>query len=302
MEINRDHSVLEVLDKRFSGFVPGICALEQLYAGAIWAEGPLYFSDCDFLLFSDIPNNRILRWVENLGVTIFRYPSNFTNGNFRDRQGRLISCQHGGRRVVRTEPDGSITTIADSYDGKKLNSPNDVVVQSNGMIWFTDPHYGIMSNFEGYKADREQSGNYVYRCDPGSGSLDVAVDDFIMPNGLAFSPDESLLYVTDSAGEPHHIRVFDVAESGKLKNGRVFAEIEPGIPDGIRVDSEGYVWSSAADGVHCFTPGGELIGKILVPETVSNLTFGGPRHNRLFITATKSIYAIYTARIGAQYS
>ena len=296
MEINRDHSVLEVLDKRFSGFVPGICALEQLYAGAIWAEGPLYFSDCDFLLFSDIPNNRILRWVENLGVTIFRYPSNFTNGNFRDRQGRLISCQHGGRRVVRTEPDGSITTIADSYDGKKLNSPNDVVVQSNGMIWFTDPHYGLRDL--GPEA-REQPENYVFRVDPSSNEIEVVANGFEMPNGLAFSPDESVLYVADSGNPPTHIRAFDVADGRRLTNGRVFAEVSPGVPDGFRVDVDGRVFTSAGDGIHVLNPGGRLIGKILCPESPSNCAFGGEHGTILYITARTSVYWIELATSGA---
>jgi gluconolactonase len=256
-------------------------------------------------VFSDIPNERLLRYVPGSGVSTFRAPSNFANGNTRDRQGRLITCEHGTRRVTRTEVDGQITVLADRFEGKRLNSPNDVVVKSDGSIWFTDPTYGILSDYEGYRAEPELPTKNVFRLDPESGELTVVVDDFGQPNGLAFSPDESLLYVADSASShdetwPSHIRVFDVVDGTRLANGRVFAVIDKGLPDGFRVDLAGNIWTSAGDGVHCFAPDGTLLGKILVPQTVANLTFGGPRRNRLFITATTSLYAVYLATTGAQ--
>ena len=215
-----------------------------------------------------------------------------------------MSCEHGARRVTRTEVDGSITVIADSYQGKRLNSPNDVVVHSDGSIWFTDPTYGIMSDYEGYRADPELATRNVFRCDPATGVVESVVDDFRQPNGLAFSPDESLLYVADSAAShddslPKHIRVFNVA-NGRLNTGREFAVIDNGIPDGIRTDTDGNLWSSAADGVHCFASDGTRLGKVLVPEPVANICFGGPRRNRLFITATSSLYAVYLTVTGAQ--
>jgi gluconolactonase len=247
----------------------------------------------------------MLRWIQGGGVSIFREPSNFANGNTRDGQGRLVTCEHGTRRITRTEIDGSITVLADSFAGKRLNSPNDVVVRSDGSVWFTDPTYGILHDYEGYKAKAEQAARNVYRLDPESGELTAAVSDFRQPNGLAFSPDETVLYVADSAAShdetaPRHICAFDVVDGKKLANGRVFAVIDSGIPDGMRVDTEGNVWSSAADGVHCFAPDGRLIGKIRVPQTVANLTFGGPRRNRLFITATTSLYSLYVAATGMQ--
>ena len=216
-----------------------------------------------------------------------------------------MSCEHGGRRVTRTEHDGSVTVLADRYEGKRLNSPNDVVVKSDGTVWFTDPPYGILTDYEGYKADSEIGANYVYRLDPASGALSVASDDFDKPNGLAFSPDESILYIADTGlshdpNGPHHIRAFSVAESGALSGGEVFAEITPGVADGFRLDTEGNIWTSAGDGIHCYTPDGTLLGKILIPEKVSNCTFGGPRRNRLFITATTSLYAIYVNARGVQ--
>lgn len=294
----------EIRDPRFRDLLVSSAALEELYTGCRWAEGPVWFNDGGYLLFSDIPNERVLRWIEGAGTSVYRAPSNFINGNTRDREGRLVSCEHGGRRVIRTEIDGTITTLADRYQGKRLNSPNDVVVKSDGSVWFSDPSYGILSDYEGYKADEEQPSRNVYRLDPVNGELTVVVDDFLQPNGLCFSPDERLLYVADSGAShkpdaPRHIRVFDVSD-GNLTNGRVFAHIDKGIPDGMRTDVEGNLWSSAADGVHCFHPDGTLLGKILVPQAVANLTFGGPRKNRLFITASTSLYAIYTATRGTQ--
>lgn len=292
------HSVYQINDPRFANMIVPSAALEELYSGCRWAEGPVWFADHNLLIFSDIPNQRLLRYVPGQGISVFREPSNFANGNTRDREGRLISCEHGGRRVTRTEYDGSITVLAESYQGKKLNSPNDVVVKSDGSIWFTDPTYGIRSDYEGYKAKVEQPSRNVFRLDPATGELAVVVDDFGQPNGLAFSPDETKLYVADSAvshdpaAEPI-IRVFDVVDGKRLTNGRVFCRLDAGLPDGFRLDSEGNLWTSAGDGVHCFAPDGTLLGKILVPQTVANLTFAGPRKNRLFITATQSLYAVY---------
>lgn len=300
-----DETLYEIRDPRFRTLIVPNAQLEELFTGCRWAEGPVWFSDANQLLFSDIPNQRMLRWAAEGGVSVFRQPSNFTNGNTRDRQGRLISCEHGTRRVTRTEIDGTITVLAASFEGRRLNSPNDVVVRSDGSVWFTDPTYGILSDYEGYRAEPEQAARNVFRLDPDSGDLAVVAGDFRQPNGLAFSPDETTLYVADSAAShdetaPRHIRAFDVVNGRTLANGRVFATIDSGIPDGIRLDAEGNVWSSAGDGVHCFAPDGLLLGKIRVPQTVANLTFGGPRRNRLFITATTSLYALFVAATGAQ--
>lgn len=296
---------IEILDERFRFMTLGNCWLEKLHGGMLWAEGPVYFADGDCLLWSDIPNNRILQWIEGLGVRVFRNPSNNSNGNTRDRQGRLVTCEHGARRVSRTEPDGTITVLADRHRGKRLNSPNDVVVKSDGTVWFTDPPYGILSDYEGHKDERELDGCYVFRFDPATGSLDIVADDFDKPNGIAFSPDESILYVADTGAShdpngPHHIRAFAVRDGARLGEGRVFAEINPGLADGFRLDAGGNLWTSAGDGVHCYAPSGDLLGKIKVPEVVSNVTFGGPKRNRLFITATTSLYAIYVAQTGAR--
>ena len=296
-------SIFDVHDPRFRQLFMGSAGLDQLCTGLRWAEGPVWFADLNCLLFSDIPNQRILRWTPDAiggnGISVFREPSNFANGHNRDRQGRLVSCEHGTRRVTRTELDGRVTVLADAYQGKRLNSPNDLVVHSDGSVWFTDPTYGIMSDYEGFKAAPEQATRNVYRLDPATGDLRVVVDDFGQPNGLAFSPDETTLYIADSASShdpalPRHIRAFDVV-NGRLSKDRVFAAIDNGLPDGIRTDGSGNLWSSAADGVHCFAPDGALLGKVLVPEAVSNLCFGGPRRNRLFITATTSVYAVYLA-------
>ena len=298
--MSQSDSIYEIQDERFRHLIVASAGLEELYSGCRWAEGPVWFADTQCLIFSDIPNQRMLRWVEGGGVSVFRSPSNFTNGNTRDRQGRLVSCEHGGRRLVRTELDGSVTVLADRYQGKRLNSPNDVVVASDDSVWFTDPTYGILSDYEGYQAEPEQDTHNVYRLDPRSGELEAVVTDFGQPNGLAFSPDESRLYVADSASShdpsaPRHIRVFDVIDGRRLTNGRVFCDIDSGLPDGFRVDLHGNVWTSAADGVHCFAPDGALLGKIRVPQVVANVAFGGVRRNRLFITATKSLYSVYLA-------
>ena len=296
-------SIYEIHDERFRQLIVASAGLEELYGECRWAEGPVWFADLNCLIWSDIPNQRMLRWVPDGGVSVFRFPSNFVNGNTRDRQGRLISCEHGGRRVVRTEVDGTLTILADRYQGKRLNSPNDVVVRSDGSIWFTDPTYGIKSDYEGYRAEPEQATRNVYRLDPETGALEAVITDFGQPNGLAFSPDETRLYVADSASShdltaPRHIRVFDVVGEMTVANGRVFCSLDNGLPDGFRIDVQGNLWTSAGDGVHCFSPEGTLLGKILVPQTVANLTFGGPRRNRLFITATTSVYSVFVATNG----
>ncbi len=293
----------EILDPRFSRYVLFNAPLKKLATGFDWAEGPVWMGDANCLLFSDIPNDRILRWSPDTGLSTYRQPANFANGHTRDRQGRLVSCEHGERRVTRTEWDGTVTVLADSYQGKRLNSPNDVVVAQDGAIWFTDPHYGIFSNYEGHKAAQELPCN-VYRLDPVTGALEAVLTDFNCPNGLCFSPDESRLYVADTGrvfeNDPQHIRVFEMVD-GRPRGGRIFHAIAPGCADGMRVDSEGNLWSSAGDGVHCLAPDGTLLGKIRVPEIVSNLCFGGRAKQQLFITATTSLYAISLNRSGAQW-
>lgn len=301
----RTDSLFEVVDKRFLTLIVPHTEADLLYSGCRWAEGPVWFADLNMLLFNDIPNRRTLRWVPDLGVSVFRADSNFANGNTRDRQGRLVTCEHGGRRVTRTETDGSITVIADRFEGRRLNSPNDVVVASDESIWFTDPTYGIMSDYEGFKADEEQPTRNVYRVDGRTGEIRAVVTDFLQPNGLAFSPDERILYVADSGAShdpdaPRHIRAFDVTADGRLQNGRVHAVVDAGLPDGFRVDTEGNIWTSAGDGVHCFSPAGELLGKIKLPGPIANVTFGGPAKNRLFITGNKNLWAVFVAATGAQ--
>lgn len=296
----------EVLDQRFTRLRPPVALLEKVHGGCRFTEGAVYFADHRCLLFSDVPSNRMLRWDEETGhVTVFRDDSNFSNGNTRDREGRLITCEHRSRRVTRTELDGSITVLAERWQGKRLNSPNDVVVKSDGSVWFTDPSYGLDQYFEGGRGKSEIGNCNVYRVDPRDGSVAVVADDFSRPNGLAFSPDESQLYIVDSGlfpdpNGPHHIRVFEVSEKGTLHNGRVLIEVSPGIPDGLRLDTGGNIWCSAGDGVHCITPDGELIGKIRTPEICANVVFGGPLRNRLFLCAYTSIYAIYVEAIGVQ--
>ncbi|WP_439400987.1 SMP-30/gluconolactonase/LRE family protein [Bradyrhizobium sp. DASA03068] len=298
-----------------SGFpaFAGTMAVERVATGFRWAEGPVYFAAGRYVLFSDIPNNRIMRFCEDDGhLSVYRQPSMNSNGNTIDREGRLITCEHSGRRVTRTELDGSITIIADKYNGKRLNSPNDAVVTADGAIWFTDPAYGIGGFYEGIKADPEQDKKNVYRVDPKSGEVKIVVDDFVEPNGLAISPDEKKLYVcdtgfTDGPDNPSHIRVFDLdVAAGKVSNSKVFADMpKPGITDGVRCDTEGRVWCSVGwgdpneDGVRCYTASGELLGKIHIPETVANLCFGGQQRNRLYICGSTSLYAVYTSVQGA---
>jgi gluconolactonase len=288
----------EIHDPAFAAFVLPNAPVKRLASGFDWAEGPVWFGDHQCLLFSDIPNDRILRWSE-AGLTTFRAPANFANGHTRDHQGRLISCEHGTRRVTRTEWDGTITILADRYQGKPLNSPNDVVVARDGAIWFTDPHYGIISDYEGHRAEAELPCS-VYRIDP-SGTVEAVITDMACPNGLAFSPNESRLYVADTGraftDDPQHILVFDMG-SGRPRGGRLFHKPDRGCADGVRVDRDGNLWSSAGDGVHCIAPDGHLMGKVLVPEVVSNLCFGGRAKHRLFITATTGLYAVALNRNG----
>ncbi|ALN63387.1 SMP-30/Gluconolaconase/LRE-like region family protein [Lysobacter antibioticus] len=275
--------------------------VERLADGCRWAEGPTYFPALSCLVWSDIPNERLLRWDECNGqVGVFRQPSGYANGGTVDRQGRMIRCEQGGRRVTRVEHDGSVSVLADRYGDRRFNSPNDVVVQSNGAIWFSDPSYGIDSNYEGVRAEREQDGCHVYRIAPEDGSVERVADDFTQPNGLAFSPDETRLYIVDSGLGVGVLRVFDVGADGRLSNGREFARCADAIYDGVRVDEDGRVWISAGEGLHCHRADGRLIGEIRIPERVSNLVFGGPKRNRLFVTATTSLYSVLLAVSGAK--
>jgi gluconolactonase len=290
-------SIYETRDPRFRALIQPSARLDLLGTGLRWAEGPVWFPAHQALYLSDIPNDRIMRWTEGTGLTVFRQPANYTNGHTRDREGRLVSCSHGLRAVIRTEHDGSITVLASSHRGRRLNSPNDVVVARDGAVWFSDPTYGILSDYEGYEAAPEQETTAVYRIPPGGGEPERVITGFVQPNGLAFSPDGSRLYVAESGSShdtavPSLLRVFDV-DIGQVGSAREFARIDRGLPDGLRVDVKGHVWCSAGDGVHVFHPDGTLLGKILVPETVANLCFGGPRGNRLFIAATTSVYAVF---------
>lgn len=297
----------EALDASFNDCFIGHARVERLWTGARWSEGTAWFAAGRYLVWSDIPNNRLMRWDETDGsVSVFRAPSNNTNGNTVDAQGRLISCEHLTRRVTRTEHDGRITVVADTHAGKRLNSPNDVVVKSDGSIWFTDPSYGILMDYEGDRADPEQDGCHVYRVDPQDGDVTAVATDFKKPNGLAFSGDETTLFVSDTGvthdpDGPAHIRALSVNSDGKsLGKSRVFAECTEGVFDGFRLDRVGRIWSSAADGVHCLSPQGQLIGKIHIPEMVGNLCFGGPKLNRLFIAGTSSLYSVFLNVNGAQ--
>ena len=287
----------DILDERFSRCLIGHARVERLWTGARWSEGPAWFAAGRYLVWSDIPNNRMLRYDETDGsVSVFRQPSNNSNGNTVDGSGRLVTCEHLVRRVTRTEHSGEITIIADRFKGKRFNSPNDVVVSRDGAVWFTDPTYGIASDYEGDKAEPEIGGSHVYRVDPTTSEASQMATDFVQPNGLAFSPDQSRLYVSDTGRSddpngPAHIRRFDVGPDGRLAGGEVFAECTNGLFDGFRVDESGRIWTSAADGVHCYDPDGSMIGRIRIPEFVANVSFGGPKLNRLFICGTSSLYA-----------
>jgi gluconolactonase len=297
----------EAIDPRFAACLTGHGRVERLWTGARWTEGPAWFAAGRYLVFSDIPNDRMMRFDETDGsVSVFRAPAMNSNGNTVDRQGRLVTCEHRGRRVTRTEIDGSVTVLADRWRGRRLNSPNDVVVKSDGSIWFTDPDYGIMSDYEGEKAAGEIGACNVYRIDPVTRAVDAVATDFVKPNGIAFSPDESVLYVADTggshvAGGPRHIRKLAVKANGKaLGKSSVFAECTAGLFDGFRTDTEGRVWTSTGEGVHCYLPDGTLIGKVRIPELVANVEFGGPRCNRLFICGTTSLYSVFLTVSGAR--
>jgi gluconolactonase len=293
----------DIRDARFAHYILPNAPLETLATGFRWIEGLVWVGDANCLLFQDLPRDRTMRWIDDSGVTIFRSPSGYANGQARDRQGRLISCSHRERCLFRTELDGHVTRLVDRHDGLRLNSPNDVAVKSDGSIWFTDPLYGIQTDYEGGRQPSEQP-PALYRFAPESGQIAVAAADFAGPNGLAFSPDESRLYVTETGDQTSDspqrcIRVFDVGREGRLSGGEVFHQIEPGYADGLCVDEDGNLWSSAADGVHCIDPNGRLLGKVFVPHRVSNLTFGGLYRNRLFSGGSHTLDAIFVNRRGA---
>ena len=299
---------VQILHPSFAKYRIGLAAVERLATGLRWAEGPVWFGDARHLLVSDIPNNRIVKWDEETGLlSNFRRPSDFANGNTRDRQGRLVTCEHGGRRVCRTEHDGTITTLMDAFEGKRLNSPNDVVVKSDGTIWFTDPAFGLGGDYEGNRAEQELPAN-VYRLDPSTGQATVLAGDIPGPNGLAFSPDETRLYVVASRADPREILAYDVIDGARLANRRVLIDAGPGgTPDGFRIDEDGNLWcgwgmgTPELDGVMVFNPDGEPIGRIALPERCANVCFGGRKRNRLFMAASQSVYAVYVNARGVGY-
>ena len=297
---------VEIIDPRFAQYKIGNAVVERLWTGSRWAEGPVWFGDGGYLLWSDIPNNRILKWQEATGiVSVYRNPSNYTNGHTRDRQGRLISCEHGTRRVTRTEYDGTITVLIDNFDGKRFNAPNDAVVHPDGHIWFTDPGYGILSNYEGHKAEFELPTS-VYRLNPNTGEAVVVTDEIERPNGICFSPDYNKLYIADT-GPPKNIVTYDVVNGERLANKQVFADMAPGAADGLRCDIDGNLWAGTGwvgegyDGVHIFAPDGTLIGKIHLPEICANICFGGVKRNRLFMAGSQSLYSVYVNAQGVPY-
>jgi gluconolactonase len=296
----------EAVRPEFEAYILGNAELEVLGEGFRWIEGPVWMGDADCLLFQDLPRDRTMRWSEATGVSVYRQPSGYANGQTRDRTGRLISCSHADRCLVRTEYDGSLTTLVTRHAGKRLNAPNDVVVKSDGSIWFTDPVYGISNDYEGGRQASEQK-PAVYRLDPERGEIRAVAADFAGPNGLCFSPDERLLYVAETGDQTQPnpaqvIRVFEVAADGSgLSEGRDFHKVTPGYADGMRCDEHGNVWSSAADGVHCISPAGDLLGKIFTPHRVSNITFGGLHKNRLFIGGSHTLYAVFLNLRGSQW-
>jgi gluconolactonase len=292
----------ETFDPRFGALLPDNPTLVHHWRGAEWTEGTVYLPGQKVVLFSDIPNDRMLQFDPATGeMSVFREPANFTNGHYVDLEGRLVSAQHLTHGITRTEHDGNVEMLVDRFEGKRLNSPNDLVVKSDGTIWFTDPPYGILSDREGEKRDSEVGGNFVFRFDPDSGDLSIVMDSMDRPNGIAFSPDESILYVADT-GEPKNVLAFDVASDGRsLSNKREFLVVRPGASDGFRCDVEGNIWTSAGDGVHCYTSEAELIGKILVPEqAVANCCFGGEDFRTLYIAGDTSLYSAELAVAGAR--
>jgi len=295
----------ESLDSSFDDCLIGHARVERLWTGARWCEGPAWFAAGRYLMWSDIPNNRMMRWDEtDLSVSEFRQPANNSNGNTVDLHGRLVTCEHLSRRVTRTEHNGSITVLADQFQGKRLNSPNDVIVKSDGSIWFSDPSYGIMMDYEGERAASEIGACHVYRIDPDSLALACVASDYVQPNGLAFSPDEQFLYVSDTGGThqkngPAHIRKHAV-NNDSIGEGVVISNCDNGFYDGFRLDRDGRIWTSAADGVHCLSSQGALLGKILIPEFVANVCFGGAKLNRLFICGTTSLYSVFLNVNGAK--
>lgn len=293
----------EIRDPRFRNYVLDNAGLEEIAAGFRWVEGPVWMGDWNCLLFQDLPRNRTMRWSEAEGLSVYRAPSDYGNGQARDGEGRLITCSHHGRCLYRTEHDGRITRLVESHAGKRLNAPNDVVVKSDGTIWFTDPLYGIANDYEGGRQTSEQP-PALYRFDPATGAIRVAAGDFDGPNGLAFSPDERRLYVSETGDQSRpdprqYIRVFDVGPDGTLTGGDLFHKIEPGYCDGMKVDEDGNVWSSAADGVHCLSPEGQLLGRVRVPYRVSNMSWGGVHRNRLFIAGSQRVFSVFLNRRGA---
>lgn len=302
---------LSVFDERALGLFPAGACLQQLCTGAVWSEGPVWLEEDRSVLWSDIPNNRILRWSARDGMTVWREEVEFTNGHTREKDGSILHCSHGHRAIVRTRfgPDLSDPVdeiVVDRFKGKRLNSPNDIVVKRDGTIWFSDPPYGIVSDLEGHRGDPELDGNYVFRLDPRTGALTIAADFVEEPNGLAFSPDESVLYVSDTSAAlrtdgsgHHHIVAFDVIDGTLLANPRIFAVVAPGLADGFRVDSRGWVFTSSADSVQIYHPDGTRLARIGVPEKVANLTFGGVDGNELYICASTSLYRIQLNATGA---
>ncbi|RLL70390.1 SMP-30/gluconolactonase/LRE family protein [Streptomyces sp. Z26] len=290
----------EVHDPRFEECALGDDRLETLYDGCRWAEGPLYVPAGRYLLWSDIPNDRLLRWDETTGaVGEFRAPAGFANGNTLDRRGRLVSCEQGDRRVTRTEHDGTVTVLADRHEGRRLNGPNDAAVRSDGSVWFSDPDFGLLSDYEGHRGESETGGLHVYRIDPATGAVRRVADGFAGPNGLVFSPDEHRLYVSDSRA--NHVRVFDVTADGDALrgDGEVFARCPEGRFDNIRFDDRGRLWAAALDGgAQCFADDGTYLGRVRTPEPVANLAFGGARRNRIFLTATTSLYSLVSSVTG----
>ncbi len=298
-------NAIEIYDERMNGLIHPEALLEKIADGAVWSEGPVYFHEDDSVVWSDAHGNRLLHWSAQDGVRVIRDPSHYQGGNYRDREGRLVSCSAGDRAIIRREHDGRWQVLVDRYQGNRFNSPNDLVVKRDGTIWFTDPPYGLTQPNQGYGGVEEQAGSFVYRFDPVTQEIDAVVTEMERPNGLAFSPDESLLYVSDTSGFDypqghHYIRVYEVVDGRWVRNGRVFVVVEPGQPDGFRFDEQGNLFTSSADSVQVFAPDGTRLGKICTPGTCANLTFGGREHDRLFVAAGSALYAIDLNTHGVQ--